>query len=132
MISRAGYVVPEDKVSVWCPHPDKPNWLLPLTPDVALVEHLIAVEVDPCGATTSHHGSSHRGEEEQDRLRNTLMGEVGWSVLRMRLGAEEGSQIGERDVVCESAGLTKGMSEALLAALEEAVSSEPAQVWLFR
>lgn len=128
LISGAGYAVPEQKVSVWCRHPDKPIFFLPLTPDVALIEHRIAIEIDPCGAATSHHGSSHRGKEDQDRLRNTLMGEVGWTVLRLRLCAEEGAHIGDRDVVCQSSGVTKGVSEALLAALEDAVRSQPPQV----
>ena len=122
VLREAGYRVPKQKMAVWCRHPDKPGRLLPLTPDIVLIGKRLAIEVDPCGQVTSHHGSSHRGKEADDRLRNHLLEEVGWTVLRLRLGADEGMNIGDRDVVCESASLTVDAAQALLAAVEDAVA----------
>lgn len=122
LLREAGYQVPKQKMAVWCNHPDRPGRLLPLTPDIVLIGKRLAIEVHPCGQLTSHHGFTHRGKEDEDRLRNRLLEEVGWTVVRLRLGASEGMNIGDRDVVCESASLTVEAAQSLLAAVGDAAA----------
>ena len=117
VLRDAGHQVPKQKMAVWCRHPDKDGRLLPLTPDIVLIGERLAIEIDPCSPVKSHHGSSHRGKEAEDRLRNLLLEEVGWTVLRLRLGADKGMSIGDRDVVCESTSVTVDVAQALLAAV---------------
>lgn len=121
LLRDAGYRVPKQKMAVWCDHPDKPDRLLPLTPDIVLIGKRLAIEVDPCNHLTSHHGASHRGKEGEDLRRNHLLQAVGWTVLRLRLGGDKGMQIGARDVVCESSSLTADVAQALLAAVDDAI-----------
>ena len=87
----AGY--PVAKRGVLCHHPDEGKTFLTLTPDAVIAEWRLAIEVDPC-SPVRFHGSSHHaeGEVEKDRIRNSLLGAVGWTVLRLRLGATEGMQ----------------------------------------
>ncbi len=124
----AGYTVPERKLAIWCSHASIPDEVATITPDIVLVDHHVVVEVDPCQPLKSHHGSTHRGKEAEDRLRNEMLAEAGWTVLRLRLGAEEGGHIGDRDVVCESATVTKKVAEALLATLDDLVHARAPQV----
>jgi hypothetical protein len=57
----------------------------------------LAIEVDPCSPVRLHGSSHHAATEfEKDRIRNSLLGAVGWTVLRVRLGATEGMHIGDR------------------------------------
>lgn len=128
LLRQAGHRIPKQKMAVWCRHPDKPGRLLPITPDIVLIGKRIAIEVDPCGVVTGHHGSSHRGKEAQDRLRNELLAEGGWTVLRLRLGAEEGMSIGDRDIVCEPSTITADVVEAFSEALDDAIHGRPPQV----
>lgn len=121
VIAGAGYQIAEQKLAVWCRHQTIPGDLVAITPDILLPDHHIAVEVDPCPPLTSHRGFTHRGKEPEDRLRNEFLAAVGWTVLRLRLAAEEGAHIGDRDVVCESSTLTAKAAEALLAALDDLV-----------
>jgi hypothetical protein len=67
---KMGYAMSEEKVAVLCRHPDPKHKYLTLTPDIVLVDHKIAVEVDPCGRCDSARGYTHRGEEEKDQIRN--------------------------------------------------------------
>ncbi len=127
-VVAAGYKVPGHKVAVLCRHPHRPEQLMPLAPDIALVDHKIDIEVDPCAEDPSGRWSTHRGDEERDLSRNALMEEAGWTVLRLRLGAEEGMHIGPRDVIVESSSLTKAALAALLQALEDELSGRPPKV----
>lgn len=122
----AGYKVPKVKMAVLCRHPDPKYRVLSITPDIVLVKHKIAIEVDPCG--TSEGRPSHTGEEEKDRIRNGLLEGVDWRVIRLRLGAKEGTHIGNRDVVVESSGLTEDAHVALIDAIEDLVANRPATV----
>jgi hypothetical protein len=124
----AGYDVPPTKMAVVCHNPDDRNRLVPITPDVVLPAHRLAIEVDPCGASPEGGGTTHRGKEEDDRTRNRMLRAAHWSVIRLRLGAQKGGHIGRRDVVVESASLTKAARQALLMALEDAINKRPAQV----
>lgn len=109
---------PVSKRGVLCHHPDEGKTFLTLTPDIVVEDWRLAVEVDPC-SPVRHHGSSHRADVEKDRARNALLEEVGWTVLRLRLGATEGMHIGDRDVVVESSTFTKAAQAALVEALED-------------
>lgn len=84
----AGYKVPGHKVAVLCRHPHYAERFLPLAPDIALIDHKIDIEVDPCAEVPDSRWTTHRGKEERDVARNALMAEAGWTVLRLRLGAE--------------------------------------------
>ena len=127
-LAEQGYPVPRHRVGVLCHHTD-PKWpFLTLTPDVVLADLCLAIEVDPCGRVPSHRGSSHRGQEGKDRLRNELLAAVGWTVLRLRLEAREGDHVGERDVVVESSSFTKAAQSALLEAVEDFVAGLPSRV----
>ena len=108
-------------MGVLCHHTDLKWPFLTLTPDVVLTEVRLAIEVDPCGPAPSHRGSSHRGCEGKDRLRNELLAAVGWTVLRLRLDARKGDHIGDRDVVVESSGFTRAAQSALVEANDETV-----------
>ncbi|MDN4171317.1 hypothetical protein QWY28_00010 [Nocardioides sp. SOB77] len=124
----AGYEVPRNRAGVLCHHTD-PKWsFLTLTPDVLLADLRLAVEVDPCDPSPSHRGSSHVGEEAKDRIRNDLLAAVGWTVIRLRLGAVEGSHIGDRDVVVESSAFTKAAQRALTHAIDDFKHGRPATI----
>lgn len=125
---ESGYEVPEKKLAIWCRHPQRLARFLALTPDIALVEHKLALEVDPCAPNSSNRGATHFGLEEEDLLRNALMVEAGWTVIRLRLGGVQGSHIGDRDVVCESSSLTAAGKSALLETLQEFIDNAPAKV----
>jgi hypothetical protein len=84
-----------------------------------------AIEIDPCGVVKGHHGSSHRGKEAEDRLRNQLLAEVGWTVLRLRLGAEQGMSIGDRVVVCEPSSMTGDVARAFSEAVDDLIAGRP-------
>lgn len=62
-VRAAGYKVPKVKMAVLFHHPN-PNYnVLPITPDLVLVKHKIAIEVDPLGDTQRYF--SHRGKEKE-------------------------------------------------------------------
>ena len=127
-LAEAGYPVPPRRVGVLCHHTD-PKWpFLTLTPDVVLADLRLAIEVDPCGPAPSHRGSSHRGGEGKDRLRNELLAAVGWTVLRLRLDARKGDHIGDRDVVVESSVFTRAAQSALVEAVEDFKEQRPGRV----
>lgn len=89
-----------------------------LSPNILIKSSKVAVEVD------SYY--THGDEVEKDRLRNQLLADVGWTVVRLRLGGLEA--IGPHDVLCESAGQTKAAIEALVEAVEDAVAGRPGTI----
>lgn len=120
---------PSRKQAVLVHHPN-PKWkYLMLHPDICMEEYRLAIEVDPCGLEPQR-GSTHRGKEDEDRLRNDLLAAVGWTVIRLRLGAAEGMHIGPRDVVVESSTFTKAAQAALVEAVEDFRADRPAVVRL--
>lgn len=125
-VAEAGYPVQGRRMSVLCRHPQRDGDLLALTPDIVLADHKIAIEVDPLGP--AGHGYSHADAEPKDRVRNQLLEEAGWTVIRLRLGGTAGCHLGERDVVVESSGLTAAARSALLDAIADAIAQRPAQV----
>lgn len=129
-VRAAGHKVPKGKMAVLCHHPNPEYNVLSLTPDIVLVKHKIAIEVDPCG--TSDYGHTHTGQEDEDHARNELLQAVGWAVIRLRLGASDGAQIGDRDVVVESTSFTKDAEAALREAIDDKIADRPAQVRLVK
>jgi hypothetical protein len=125
-VRSAGYKVPKVKMAVLCHHPNPEFNVLSITPDIVLVEHKIAIEVDPLSNTRRY--PTHTGAEDKDRARNGLMEAVGWTVIRLRLGGSEGSHIGSRDVVVESSGFTQAAQIALIEAIEDKIASRRAKV----
>lgn len=128
VLREAGFRVAKGPMGVVCHHPDKDKVVLTLTPDIVLRDLWLAVEVDPCGPVGSSRGYTHAGEEEKDRLRNDLLAAVGWTVIRLRLGAAKGNHIGDRDVVVESSGFTKAAQVALLEAIDDFTHQRPPRV----
>lgn len=114
-------------MGVICHHPDGGSRSLTLTPDIVLRNLWLAIEVDPCGPVGSR-GYSHAGAEEKDRTRNALLAAVGWTVIRLRLGATAGTQIGDRDLIIESSGFTRAAQTALLEAIEDHREKRPPRV----
>lgn len=125
-VRAAGYKVPEGKMAVLCHHPNPDFNVLGITPDIVLVKHKIAIEVDPLSDTSRY--PTHTGKEEEDRTRNNLMEAVGWTVIRLRLGGSKGTHIGNRDVVAESSGFTQAAQVALLEAIEDKITNRRAKV----
>lgn len=123
----SGFRVARGPMGVVCHHPDNSARGLTLAPDIVLRDLWLAIEVDPCGPVGSR-GFSHAGAEERDRIRNDLLGAVGWTVIRLRLGATEGAQIGDRDIVSESPSFTKAVASALLEAIEDFREQRPPRV----
>ena len=109
---------PARKQAVLVHHPDPVRKYLTLHPDICMEEYRLAIEVDPCGPAPGR-GSTHRGKDEEDLLRNDLLAAVGWTVIRLRLGAAEGMHVGPRDVVVESSTFTKAAQAALVEAVED-------------
>ncbi|MEE6296866.1 hypothetical protein [Georgenia wangjunii] len=132
LVKDAGFALPRNRMAVVCRHPDKDYFYLLLTPDLLLVEHKIAIEVDPCNPVPDGRFFTHRGAEQKDRLRNELLAEAGWSVIRIRLGANKGMHIGPRDVIVESSTVTKAAAAAVLEAVDDAVHDRPAHVRLVK
>lgn len=131
-VIAAGYAVPAGKQAVVCRHPDDPDRTVNLTPDILLPDHKIAIEVDPLGPHEHSKAFSHTGEEGKDRLRNELLTEAGWTVIRLRLGGVRSDALGPRDVVTESRTFTRDANDALLAALDDTITKRRAKVRLVK
>lgn len=107
----AGFVVHKGRSAIQCGHePQRGNFPV-LTPDILISKTKVCVEVDPA--------YTHAGKEEEDQIRNDLLGGVGWQVVRLRLGGL--GAIGEHDVLAQSETVTKEVLEALVLAITDAV-----------
>lgn len=126
----AGYPITSESVGILCHHPEERHSFLTLTPDIVFEDWRLVVEVDPCPEIdkNSTRGSTHHGKEDEDRLRNALLADVGWTTLRLRIGATTGDEIGNRDVIVESSGFTKAAQTALTEALDDFKAGRPPQV----
>ncbi|MGO4785178.1 DUF559 domain-containing protein [Cryobacterium sp. W22_MBD10_FK3] len=89
-----------------------------LSPDILIKSAKVAVEIDS--------DFTHADEFIKDQLRNQLLGEVGWTVVRLRLGGL--SEVGPHDVLSESTGPTKASIAALIEAIGDAVAGRPGTV----
>ncbi|HST72807.1 MAG TPA: hypothetical protein VLK55_10195, partial [Kocuria rosea] len=61
-----------------------------------------------------------------DVVRNALFTQVGWTVIRLRLGGQP--PLGGYDVVTSGESITEEVITALVAAVTDAVAGQPAQV----
>lgn len=127
-LREAGFQIAKGPMGVVCHHPEAGRSSLVITPDIVLRDLWLAIEVDPCNANHRGRGFSHAGNEDKDRLRNELLAAVGWTVIRLRLGATQGNHIGDRDVVVESSGFTKAAATALLEAIDDYCEQRSAHV----
>lgn len=89
-----------------------------LTPDILLSGTQVAVEVDS--------DYTHADELDNDRLRNQLLNDLGWTVVRLRLGGL--TSIGDYDVVCGSSTATQAAIAALVEAVADAVAGTPGHI----
>jgi hypothetical protein len=115
---EAGFLVHKGRSAIQCGHEPVRNNFPILTPDILIRRTKVCVEVD-----TAY---SHGDEEQQDRTRNVLLADVGWHVVRLRLGGLD--PIGEHDVVVEGAAVTVDAMTALVAAVSDAVAGRPGTV----
>lgn len=117
-LAESGISVNTERSSIQCGHePERDNYPN-LTPDILISDSKVCVEVD----TAYTHGD----EEAKDRTRNALLAEVGWQVVRLRLGGLE--PIGEHDVVVEHSSVTKEVIVALVTAVSDAVAGRAGTV----
>lgn len=116
----AGFSLHKGRSAIQCGlEPLKGNYPV-LTPDILVSKSKVCVEVDP-----AYH---HDGQAmfERDRLRNQLLADVGWTVVRLRLGGL--AAIGEHDVLSDPANPTLPALAALAEAVEDAVAGRPGKI----
>lgn len=89
-----------------------------LTPDFIVKDTRVCVEVDPL--------YTHGRRVLHDVVRNALFTQVGWTVIRLRLGGQP--PLGGYDVVTSGESITEEVITALVAAVTDAVAGQPAQV----
>jgi very-short-patch-repair endonuclease len=111
----AGLKLHKGRSAIQCGHePVFDNYPV-LTPDILITSSKVAVEIDS--------DYTHSTEVDKDRIRNHLLAEVGWTVVRLRLGGLE--PVGPYDVVSQSSGATKAGIDALVKAVGDAVAGRP-------
>lgn len=86
-----------------------------LTPDLIIDGTTVCVEVDPV--------YTHGGRELQDVMRNALLTDVGWTVVRLRLGGQKA--VSRYDVIAEGDTITDEVMAALVATVSDAVAGRP-------
>lgn len=89
-----------------------------LTHDFILKDTRICVEVDPL--------YTHGRRVFHDVVRNALLTQVGWIVIRLRLGGQP--PLGGYDVVTGGESITEDVITALVAAVADALAGRPGQV----
>lgn len=114
----AGLKLHKGRSAIQCGHEASRDNHPVLSPDILIKSAKVAVEIDS--------GYTHADEFVKDQLRNQLLGEVGWTVVRLRLGGL--SEVGPHDVVSESSGPTKASIEALIEAIGDAVAGRTGTV----
>lgn len=114
----AGLSVHKGRSAIQCGfEPSRSNYPL-LTPDILISKTKVCVEVDS--------GFTHAGMEGRDTTRNALLADVGWQVVRLRLGGL--APIGEHDVVVEAQVASLEAISALVEAVADAVAGRPGTV----
>lgn len=114
----AGLTVHKGRSAIQCGfEPLHGNYPL-LTPDILISRTKVCVEVDS--------GFTHAAREATDATRNSLLADVGWQVVRLRLGGL--SPIGEHDVVVEAQVASLEAISALVDAVADAVAGRPGTV----
>ncbi|MHA7168358.1 DUF559 domain-containing protein [Arthrobacter bambusae] len=114
----AGLAVHKGRSGIQCGHEAQRNNFPILTPDILISKTRVCVEVDPA--------HTHAGKENDDRTRNQLLDDVGWTVVRLRLGGLE--SVGEHDVLAESDSVTNEAIDALVIAVSDAIAGRPGSI----
>jgi hypothetical protein len=83
-----------------------------LIPGLIIDGTTVCVEVDPV--------YTHGGRELQDVMRNAPLTDVGWTVVRLRLGRQKA--VSRYDVIAEGDTITDDVMAALVAAVSDAVA----------
>jgi hypothetical protein len=116
-LEAAGLVLHKGRSAVQCDFdPARGNWPI-ITPDLLLKGAKVAIEVDTAFTHTN---------VENDRFRNKLLADVGWTTVRLRLGGL--GPLGEHDVTTESDTPTVAVVAALVEAVGDAVAGRAGQV----
>lgn len=115
---EAGFSIHKGRSAIQCGHESGRDNYPILTPDILIRKTKVCVEVDS--------SYTHGVEEQKDRTRNALLADVGWQVVRLRLGGLH--PIGEHDVVVEGSSVTVDAMTALVAAVSDAVAGRPGTV----
>ncbi|MGH1522844.1 DUF559 domain-containing protein [Leifsonia sp. L25] len=114
---EAGFKVHKGRSAIQCEYdPVGKNYPV-LTPDILLSGTKVCIEVD----TDRTHPNA-----DNDRRRDALLAAVGWTVVRLRLGALE--PLGPYDVASESSSPTAAAIAALIESLHDAVAVRPGTV----
>ncbi|WP_248761232.1 DUF559 domain-containing protein [Pseudarthrobacter sp. SSS035] len=110
-----GIQVHKGRSGIQCGHEPGRNNFPILTPDILISKTKVCVEVDPA--------YTHAGKETVDETRNELLAEVGWTVVRLRLGGLKA--VGQHDVLVESEAVNNEAITALAAAISDATAGLP-------
>jgi very-short-patch-repair endonuclease len=102
-------------LAIQCGYDGLRNLFPVLTPDFVIDGTTVCVEVDPV--------YTHGGRELQDVMRNALLTQVGWTVVRLRLGGQKA--VSRYDVIAEGEAITDEVITALVAAVADAVAGRP-------
>jgi hypothetical protein len=102
-------------LAIQCGYDGLRNLFPVLTPDLIIDGTRVCVEVDPV--------YTHGGRELQDVMRNALLTDVGWTVVRLRLGGQKA--VSRYDVIAEGDTITDDVMAALVAAVSDAVAGRP-------
>lgn len=117
-LTAAGVNLVGERLGIQCGLDEARNKYPVLTPDMIVADSQVCIEIDS--------DRDHADRVDEDRRRNELLAEVGWRVVRLRLGGLEA--IGEWDVVSGSGTLTVAAVPALVEAIADAVAGCPGRV----
>lgn len=117
-LTAAGVNFLEERLGIQCGLDEPRNKYPVLTPDMIVADSRVCVEIDS--------DRDHADRVDQDLVRNQLLAEAGWRVVRLRLGGLEA--IGAWDVVSDSGTLTVAAVPALVEAIGDAVADRPGVV----
>lgn len=114
-LEDAGISLRMDRLAIQCGlEPGRGNHPL-LTPDFLVEGANVCIEIDP--------GRTHKHRTDADRLRNQLLADVGWTVVRLRMAGQE--PLGPHDVVAATEHVGQAAVDALADAVRDAVAGRP-------
>ncbi|TRY19433.1 hypothetical protein FOJ82_00505 [Tessaracoccus rhinocerotis] len=123
----AGYGLSAERLGIVCHHPDRKGQALVLTPALCSrstgwqSRWIPAIQWRGTAIATTGRRRRTASATNSSRL-------SGWTVITLRIGAEAGGEIGDRDVLVESSGFTKAAQSALVQAIEDFQHGWPAPV----
>lgn len=117
-LTAAGVKLVGERLGIQCGFDEARNKYPVLTPDFIVADSRVCVEIDS--------DRDHDVRVDEDRRRNELLAQAGWTVVRLRLGGLQA--IGEGDAVSDSGTLTVAAVPALVEAIGDAVAGRPGKV----